>query len=85
MLLHSGHEPLYVRSKLIGPLGLGPGLSLFFGDQVILDVVHAVDLATFQDLVEQIPELLAGENPILVKHSDKGGHPSEGGFPEVPA
>ena len=77
MLLHSGHEPLYVRSKLIGPLGLGPNFSLFFGYQVIPDVVNAVDLVAFQDLVKKVPELLVGEDMVFVDHGDKDNYPSE--------
>ena len=85
MPLHSGHKPFHLSPELASSLCLDPGYPFSSGDEVILDVVHAVDLAAIQNFVEEIPELLAGEDPILVDHPDEDGHPSERGFSKVPA
>ena len=85
MLLHPGYESFHVRPELTGPIGLDPGYPLSFGYEVILDVVHAVNLTAFQDLVEEVPELLGGENSIPVNHADEDGQPGERGFSKIPA
>jgi len=85
MLLHSGHEPLHVSPEFFRSSGPGPGSSVSFGDEVIPDVVHAVDLSPFQDLFKEIFELFEGEDLISVDHADESTYPGERGFSKVPA
>jgi hypothetical protein len=73
MLLDSGHKSFHLSPELASSLCLDPGYPFSSGDEIILDVVHAINLTAFQDLVEEVPELLGSEDSVPVDHADEDG------------